>query len=543
MRTLFRIVLVAAAVLLLAVICLPFLISANQFKPMLEAKLTTAMGREVAIGDLKLSLLSGGVAATGLSIADDPAFGQAPFVEAKSLKIGVELWTLLTSRKLVVTSLVAEQPQVTLLQSESGDWNYASLGAPPKHAGRGARVLPASYGDAPAAPSSGALDLGVQLLKITDGHFSLGKTAGRQKPLALENVEIEVRDFSAAAAFPFSLSAKVASGGAIKLEGTAGPIDMGNVPMTPVQLTLDVTALDLAGSPLAAQSPGLAGVVSFHGSGKSAAGSLTLDAALKAEHLRLAKGGQPAKPAMEFDFTLAHDMRKHAGALQRGDLHVGSALAHLTGTYEEKGDTDTLAMKFAGPAMPVQDLAELLPPLAVALPQGSSLQGGTATANFTVNGPPDKLVTAGSLAVNKTRLANFDLGGKMSAIETLAGIKGGPNTDIDNLAADVRMAPDGMTVSNLHFLAPAIGELSGAGTVSPANALNFKMSATLHTSGAAAILSKAAVPFVIQGTAQNPVFQPDVKGMANSAVQSLKQNPGQAVDSIMNLLGRKKKQQ
>ena len=539
MRNVIRIVLAVAAILVVAAVCLPFLVSANHFKPMLEANLTKALGREVSIGDLKLSVLSGGVSADDLAIADDPALSRGPFVGAKSLTVGVELWTLATTRKLVVRSLVIDQPEVTLLQSDSGAWNFSTMGKPAPHAGTGARLVLASYGDAPAAGSAASsdLNLGVQLLKISGGRISVGKTSGKQKPLALENVEIQVQDFSSASAFPFSFSAKVAGGGTIKLDGKAGPIDSGNVDLTPAAIALDVAALNLAATPLAAQSPGLAGIVSFHGTGNSAGGRVMIAANLKAEHLKLATDGQPAKPVLEFDFALAHDLVKHGGALQRGDLHIGSGLAHLTGTYREKGDTDVLGMKFSGAQMPVPELAALLPPLAIKLPAGSSLQGGTATANFTVEGPADKLVTTGSLALNKTRLAGFDLGAKMSAIEQLAGMKGGPDTDIETFASDLRMAPEGIAVTNLHFLAPAIGELSGGGTVSPADALDFKMSATLHTSGAVAILSKAAVPFRIEGTEENPIFKADAKALVKSEVQSLKQNPG----SLMNLFGRKKK--
>lgn len=544
MRIAIRVVLIVLAFLFVAIVSLPFLVSANQFKPMIEANLTKALGRQVSIGDLKLSILSGGVAADDLAIADDPAFSHAPFVRAKSLKLGVELWPLIVSRKLIVRSLVIDQPEVSMLQSASGDWNFSSMGSAPAHAAEGPRIIlvSAAPAAAPGSSSSGNLDLSVELLKITGGSFSMGKTGGHEKPLALTEVNIQVQNLSSETAFPFSFSAKVAGGGAIKLDGKAGPIDAGDVILTPLEIALDVTGLDLAATPAASQSPGLAGLISFHGDAKSAAGRVTIDAKLKAEHLKLAKDGKPAKPPMEFDFALAHDLKKHSGALERGDLRVGTALAHLTGTYEEKGETDFLDMKFSGPQMPVQELAELLPPMGMELPSGSSLQGGTATANFTVNGPADKLVTAGSVGLNKTRLAGFDLGSKLSTIEAMVGMKGGPNTDIDTLAADLRMAPEGITVSNLHFLAPAIGELSGAGAISPAQALDFKMSATLHTSGTAAILSKAAVPFLIGGTEQNPIFKPDVKGLVANEAKSLKPNAVKAAGGLLNnLLGGKKK--
>jgi AsmA protein len=60
--------------LLVTAIALPFLIDPNRFRPLLEEKLTEALGREVKLGDLKLSILSGSVTASDLSIADNPAY-------------------------------------------------------------------------------------------------------------------------------------------------------------------------------------------------------------------------------------------------------------------------------------------------------------------------------------------------------------------------------------------------------------------------------------------------------------------------------------
>ena len=106
-----RIVLIGGAVLvllLLAVAALPFLIDPNAFRPMLEARLSQALGREVKLGELKLSILSGSVTANDLSIADDPAYSRTPFVQAKSLAIGVEVWPLIASRQLHVTGLTID---------------------------------------------------------------------------------------------------------------------------------------------------------------------------------------------------------------------------------------------------------------------------------------------------------------------------------------------------------------------------------------------------------------------------------------------------
>ena len=96
-----RMVPVLAAVLALPIVAafaLRVLIDPNDFRPLLEVKLSRVLRREVKLGSLKLAILSGAVTAGDLSIADDPAYSRTPFVQAKSLKIGVELWPLIASR-------------------------------------------------------------------------------------------------------------------------------------------------------------------------------------------------------------------------------------------------------------------------------------------------------------------------------------------------------------------------------------------------------------------------------------------------------------
>jgi len=68
-----KIVGIVVVVLLVIVIALPFLIDVNSFRPRLESELTAALGRQVKVGNLSLSLLSGSVSAEDLSVADDPA--------------------------------------------------------------------------------------------------------------------------------------------------------------------------------------------------------------------------------------------------------------------------------------------------------------------------------------------------------------------------------------------------------------------------------------------------------------------------------------
>jgi hypothetical protein len=166
-------------------------------------------------------------------------------------------------------------------------------------------------------------------------------------------------------------------------------------------------------------------------------------------------------------------------------------------------------------------LEGLLPAMAIILPSGTSLNGGTAEANLSIEGPSDRLVITGSLAVDNTHLVGFDLPKKMESIEKLAGIKGGPDTEIQVLRANVRSAPDGLSATDMKLVVPAIGELSGAGTVSPNNTLDFKMSAIVHTSGLLAVVGNTPIPFSVEGTSSAPVFKPDIKAVVKEELKGV----------------------
>jgi len=527
---------VVVGVVVLALLALPLLIDANAFRPRLESSLTAALGRAVKLGELKLALLSGGVTANDLSIDDDPAFGSSPFLRAKELRVGVELATLIFSRKLNVTGVTIDQPEILLVESAPGVWNFSTIGTT-AGAKRGT-----SQSTPVASPANAPLDLSVKLVKITNGRLTLSRSANHGKPVVLEQVEIDLQNFSTTSAFPFSLAGKVAGGGSIKLTGTAGPLNSTDAAATPVNANLSVSQLDLALSRLNDWAPAIAGIVSLEGTGASDGKTVQVSGKLKGDKLKLARAGTPAKRSVELDFAIQHNVQGRSGVVSRGDIHIGSAVANLTGTYAEQGESMLLKMNLAGSNMPVTELEGLLPAVGIVLPAGSSLKSGSATARLASEGPADRLVTTGSVALSNAKLGGFDMGKKMSTLEKLAGIRSSPDTEIQTLSANVRFSPEGSNVQDLKLVVAGIGEISGGGTISPQDALNFKMTALIHGSGLAAVMSHEAIPFTIEGTAADPQFRADVTGMAAGALKGVGGEAGKAASGILKgFLGGKKK--
>src|ERR1700760_2104822 len=123
-----KIVGIVVAVIWVILIAIPLFVNVETFRPKIEASLTEAMGREVKLGKMSLSIFSGNLSVHDISIADDPPFSKAPFLTAKSLKIGVEMGALIFSKQIKVTGLKLENPEIVLLSAPNGTWNFSTLG-------------------------------------------------------------------------------------------------------------------------------------------------------------------------------------------------------------------------------------------------------------------------------------------------------------------------------------------------------------------------------------------------------------------------------
>jgi AsmA protein len=537
MKSPIKIIGAVAVVLIVAVIAIPFVLDVNAFRPRIEAELSTALGRAVTVGNLHLSLLSGSVSADDLAIADDPAFSKDAFIRAKSLKVGVEMMPLIFSKALHVTNLALKNPDVSLVRSASGKWNFSSLGT--KDAKEKEKAA------APAAPSSNP-DLSVGKLSIENGRILITEPPAR--PHVYDKVDVKVEGFSFASAFPFSLSADLPGGGTVTLEGKAGPIDPTDAAATAFDAKIKAKSLDLAASGFVESSSGVAGSLDFEGTVNSDGKHLKSSGTASAAKLKLSPKGSPAGRTVQLSYAVDHNLESQGGQLQQCDIHVGKALTQLTGTYQMQGAATTLNMKLNGQAMPVDELEAMLPALGVILPSGSSLKGGTLSTNLGITGATDKLVIVGPLKLSDTKLAGFNLASKMSAVSALTGAKSDPDTSIQNLSADARVAPEGITTSNLNLTVPSLGVITGNGTVSPSGALAYKMNANLSGGLAGGLTqiagmgSKSGIPFMIQGTTADPKFVPDVKGMLGNPLKSAipTGDAGDAVKGLSGIFGKKK---
>ena len=562
-----RILLIAIVVIVVLLIAVPLLIPVNKFRPTIEQTASDALGRKVSVGDLSLSLLSGSLTAKDLSVGDDPKFSPSPFLTAKSLSVGVEVLPLIFSKTLNVTGISIDEPQVTLLRNSAGQWNYSSLGASAKPATKSSSTAPGS-----------TPDVSVKKLELKDGKIIVGTTTS-QKRNTYDHVTVTASDVSMNSKFPLTVSAELPGGGQFKLDGNAGPVDKSDTALTPLDAKIHVSSLDLARTGFLDPNLGLGGLVDMDSTIAAQNGSAETKGNLKLSKALFVQGGSPAGVPAVIEYGTKYDLRKNSGVILPSSVKIGSAVAHLNGTYESRGEETSVDVKLVGDAMPAKDLEAFLPAIGVNLPKGASLTAGTLSTNLDIKGPTDKLVTDGTIGLNAAKLEGFDLGSKMAAITALTGLKTGKDLEIEKLATNVHMAPNGLRAENFNAILPALGTLVGGGTLDSKNNLDFKMAATL-TGGAIGAVGNAGndigsllgaatgagkgssckggttIPFLIQGTSSDPKFVPDIGGVAAGLLKSQLgctggtllgagekggKTPENAVDTITGLFGKKKK--
>jgi len=328
-----RILLIAVVVIVVLLVAAPFLIPVNKFRPTIEQTASDALGRKVSVGDLSLSLLSGSLTAKDLSVGDDPKFSPSPFLTAQSLSVGVEVLPLIFSKTLNVTGITIDEPQVTLLRNPAGQWNYSSLGASAK---------PATKSSSTASASTP--EVSVKKLELKDGKIIVGTTTS-QKRNTYDHVTVTASDVSINSKFPVTVSAELPGGGQFKLDGNAGPLDKADTALTPLDAKIHVNSLDLARTGFLDPALGLGGLVDMDSTLASKNGSAETKGNLKLSKALFVQGGSPAGVPAVVEFGTRYDLRKNSGIITPSEVKIGSAVAHLSGNYESRGEETSVDVK------------------------------------------------------------------------------------------------------------------------------------------------------------------------------------------------------
>jgi AsmA protein len=511
---------VIVAVFLLVILVVPFFVNADTFRPTVESQLSTAVGRNVTLGRLSFSLLAGSLVAEDIAIADDPAFSSVPFIQAKKLDVGIQVLPFLFHRDVRITKLNIDTPSIQLIQHANGKWNFSSIGG---------SSPPSAGAQQPGAPPN----LTVAELKITHGSANVSSIPATAKPFEYSDVNLTVKQFSFAQSFPFDLSAKLPADGTLKLTGGAGPISQKDASQTPFKATLTLREFNPVAAGVIDQSKGISMVNDVDAQLTSDGTSVSSTGKIKASRLQLVPKGSPAQTPVNIDYAVSDNLNTRQGTVSDLTVHTGSVAVHLNGSFQFTPQALDLNLHLSAPGLPIEQLEQLLPVVGVRLPSGSSLQGGSLTANIAITGPATTATMTGPVEIDNTKLAGFDLGSKIQGLNPFGGTSSG--TEIQVLKANLNSSPQGTHITDIYGNLPQIGSATGEGTVAPSGAIDFNLNAKLNSSNAVGAVANTAanaigglvggflhpktkptsdsnrgIPLTITGTATNPSIHANI---------------------------------
>jgi uncharacterized protein involved in outer membrane biogenesis len=133
----------------------------DQYLPQIVQKASLALGRPVSIAGLGLGLSEQGITldAGPLIVADDPAFTSQPFIKVDKVRLSLDLMSLIFQRKIHITEILLQSPQIHFIRSQDGNINARSIGNPVVIASPSSSVIASPKGEAISDRTSNPVEI------------------------------------------------------------------------------------------------------------------------------------------------------------------------------------------------------------------------------------------------------------------------------------------------------------------------------------------------------------------------------------------------
>jgi len=201
---LWRAAAVAATLFIIAAALAPFILGRlfppAKIRALIAVEAKQKINRDVKVGDVGWSLIRG-VTIKDFAVSERPDFSAGTFVSFSSLDVRVKLLPLL-HRRLVVASLTAEDPQISVVRHKDGTFNFSDIfSAGPKAAAKAAGGA-TSASAKPFSYAAGKITVSGGRLKFRD------EAAG--EAVEISELDADIRHFQMARPFAAALSARFA---------------------------------------------------------------------------------------------------------------------------------------------------------------------------------------------------------------------------------------------------------------------------------------------------------------------------------------------
>jgi AsmA protein len=414
MRKLGIAIVVVIVLVVIAALVLPHFLDVNSYRGQIQAQLQQKLGRPVTLGEMKLSLLPPSVRVANVVIGEDPAVRTGkPFAVVQELYVSVKLLPLL-AKNIEISSLELQRPQIEMVKSASGKWNFSTLGSPTQQQAQ-APNQPQQPSKPQQTPSTQApaeqKKFELTELKITDGQVAITDFEKRLPRAVYDHIDATLKDYAPGKPFSLDLAAHLPGTGKqlVRLEGKGGPLNDATPMNTPFDGELKLEEVSISGVQKFLNSEALAGTdARVTGSAKvkndngkmSSSGSLKLDDPI----VHGVNIGYP----ITADYDVVDDLTHDQVQINKGTLKLGPTPLSVSGTMNMASTPGQIDMKLQASNASIAEAARLASAFGVAFNPNMQV-AGKLNADISAKGSTSSPALNGSLSGRDLTMSGKDV--------------------------------------------------------------------------------------------------------------------------------------
>lgn len=408
------IILLALVVLVVIVLAiLPSVISLEGFKRRIETQAEQALHRKVAIGQVRLQILTGlGAGLENLVVDNPPNWQKEHFVKVGTLSVKVAFLPLLQGH-VDISRIILRDGDIFLERDAQGRMNYDDLVAPKTG---GAPPAPTPQPSTERSPLGALLVSKVSLQNVNVSFIDRMAVAGQTVTTTARGIRADLNNIALNTPIDFDISTALLTDGErnVRLHGRVGPIpDSLAFDQVPMDVTLKATALQLDRvvpymGPDPALTAGRLGA-DAHLKGSMASG-LELNGSVQIADARLPAAAGQGKPVTLPAVSLTNNLRVNLSqaVLQVNELRLDlpPLQATLKGSVRRFTTTPEFDLELTTNEFATADVLAQLPMLAAATP-ASNLQA-RVKLQARATGTPERLHSTAQLDAQQVSLPMGD---------------------------------------------------------------------------------------------------------------------------------------
>lgn len=384
-------ILIAVPVLLvlIAALAVPAIVDVNRYRPQIEAKLEEQLGRDVSLGQMRLSLIPLTFRVENAVVGESPEFQTGrPFAQMQTLYVKPKLLPLLR-RDLQIGSIEFSRPSVEIVRNKSGVWNFGTL----------------------TTKQDGGKPVEIGELRIVDGQVAITDLQQNQARTVYDHIDLTLTDFAPDKSFSLDARAHVPGSGeqTIVFNGKLGPIERSDIVRTSIDASFELNHVSLAGLQRVLKVEALQNsdaVLTGKGQIKNQRGAIAANGRLEALTPRV--HGVDVGYPINVRYDVQGDLNQQTMHIQTVDLHLGKTPLTVKGNIDAKAKPAVVDLNVVTSNASLSDAARLAAALGLAFTANTKADG-TLDMNVHAKGPVDRLAMEGQATVRDVNVSGGDL--------------------------------------------------------------------------------------------------------------------------------------